>query len=96
MTACTRGRTAATCRAVNAFAASRRSRVCSGGSMLRRESACWISGLDRGTSLPTAAALLSRESESAARTSAYRVTSQASPPCGIVTRVTGSSLRSLA
>ena len=62
--------------------------------MLRMEAALEsISGRTRGTSVPTVAARLNRGSPSTVRASAKRVASQASPPCGSTTRLSGSSAR---
>src|ERR1017187_8131019 len=93
-TACTYGSSRLTRAGVNAFATSRRIRVCSGGSGLIFES--WNIWLFR---LICAApgrlrSRLSRSSVSRLRTSANRVTSRASSPLGRITGTSGSSRRS--
>ncbi|BCJ58821.1 hypothetical protein Jiend_22430 [Micromonospora endophytica] len=64
-----RGRSCSTRRAVNALATSRRSRVCSGGSIDRMPSPI-CRGVSRGSSRPTLAARLNLASPRTVRTSA--------------------------
>ena len=90
----TRGRSAATRRAVKALETSRRSRVWSGGPtriMLRRNDSRSIVGSwsSRRTSVASRKSLLSRGSDRAASPSSYRAISHASTPRAVTTRRTG-------
>lgn len=83
-------------RAVNAFATTRRTRVCSGGSSSRMLPGRPRPGRIRGSSRRAASARLNRGSPRTVLTSSYRVTSQAASPYGKRTRHIGSLSRSSA
>ena len=93
---CVVARSRSTCRLVKAAATSRRSLLCSGGS-IRLIASAWAmgAGVIRGRSRPIPAARLKRRSEVTRRTSSYLVTSQASPsPYGMRMRAMGASVSS--
>ncbi len=87
-------RSRSTRRALNSLATSERSRVCSGGSVENRPAPVRDTGRIRGWSSPIAAARLNLGSASTARTSSYRVASQAPSPYGIRIRTSGWSRNS--